>query len=391
MEKDIITRIDEYFHVNEMSQKDFAEIINMPETTFSNWLKKEQAISIYSLAKITATISPLNHDVQEQDIIHHLQKHTRESINLKIAFLLAHLNGYTAVIDYIIDVCKNKTEMELQKCANIFQLYRDRLSGAEKLCDIFVKIEKVSPFDNKKHYHIALFCDILSMLILTDLGKFDLIQPYQKRVQTNLSRVKVKNIKQLYNFWIDSILGYGLLRKDDIFSFKEIYVGLGEFQDLSLFPVMKCILDSRWGESQLIDNPKYAIRELENSCERLLIMGETTKYQTVLNTLNFLRVVMWIDIRKIRVEDLHPAEYALYLIFLGELDMANQVLDRLELKNGGLSPIQGVYRGMAKQNGSIIEGYIDLMKSKNDFYYVRVIKKVLDIYQKHNGMEFVNN
>lgn len=80
-----------------------------------------------------------------------------------------------------------------------------------------------------------MFCDILSMLILCDSGKVDLMETYKQRIEKNLKLLKNKELKKLYNFWIESIWGYGVLRGNDIVGFQKIYKGLMEFDDLSFF------------------------------------------------------------------------------------------------------------------------------------------------------------
>lgn len=381
---DIYKRMHLYLESSKLEHKLIANELGIPETTFSNWYTKGQHISIYSLLKISSKLSPLERNIQELDVIQHLKKHSRQNINVKIAFLIAHLNGFDKLLEYIIDLCENHSDLEMKRCFEIFRLYKFRLDGSKELEDIFLEIESSRPLNNKKHFQIGIFCDILSMLILCDLGKFDLMKPYKQRVEKNLKLIKNKELIKLYNFWIESIWGYALLRSNDITGFQKVYGSLMKFDDLNFFPVMQAVIDSRMGESNLFSNEESAFYYLEKACNILASLGEEHKYKITLNTLNFLRIIKWKDIDKIDMNTLDIAEKSLYFIEINQKIKANKLLDYLELKNKGLSPIQRVYRGMANNDLDEISKAIDAMKVKNDFFYAGFAQRIFNEYKERS-------
>ncbi|ANS52144.1 hypothetical protein BM86_17555 [Bacillus thuringiensis] len=383
---DIYKRMHLYLDSSKLEHKLVANELDIPETTFSNWYTKGQHISIYSLLKISSKLSPLERNIQEMDAIQHLKKHSRQNINVKIAFLIAHLNGFDKLLEYIIDFCGNHSALEMKRCFKIFHLYKCRLDGSRELEEIFLDIESSRPSNNKKHFQIGMFCDILSMLILCDLGKFDLMRPYKQRIEKNLKLIKNKELIKLYNFWIDSIWGYALLRSNDIIGFQQVYRSLMKFDDLKFFPVMQAVIDSRIGESNLFsnENEEVAFYYLEKACNTLASLGEEHKYKIALNTLNFLRIIKWKDIDKIDLNTLDMAEKSLYFININQKIQANELLDYLEMKNKGLSPIQRVYRGMANNDLDEISKAIDAMKVKNDFFYAGFAQRIFNEYKKRS-------
>ncbi|PGO63844.1 transcriptional regulator [Bacillus cereus] len=379
---DIHKRMNLYLESSKLEHKLVAKELGIPETTFSNWYTKGQNISIYSLMKISVKLSPLDRNIQEDDLIQHLKKHSRQNLNVKTAFLIAHLNGFDKLLNYIIDLCEKHCELEMQRCFKIFRLFKYRLNESKGLEEIFLEIESSRPLNNKKHFQVGMFCDILSMLILCDSGKVDLMETYKQRIEKNLKLLKNKELKKLYNFWIESIWGYGVLRGNDIVGFQKIYKGLMEFDDLSFFPVMQAVIDSRMGESNLFSNEKDAFYYLEKACNVLSSLGEKHKYKIALNTLNFLRIIKWKDIDKIDMNTLDIAEKSLYFIKDNEEDQANKLLDYLEQKNKCLSPIQRVYRGMANNDLNEISKAIDAMKAKNDFFYAGFAQQIFNEYKE---------
>ncbi|MGZ9785473.1 AimR family lysis-lysogeny pheromone receptor [Bacillus pseudomycoides] len=379
---DIHKRMHLYLQSSKLEHKLVAQELSIPETTFSNWYTKEQNISVYSLIKISSMLSPLDRRVQEEDVIQHLKKHSRQNLNVKIAFLIAHLNGFDNLLNYVIDLCENHSEMEMQRCFKIFRLFKCRLSKSKELEEIFLEIDGSRPLNNKKHFQVGIFCDILSMLILSDLGKFDLMATYKQRIEGNLKKLKNKELINLYNFWIKSIWGYSLLRSNDILGFQEIYKDLMEFNDLGFFPVTQAVIDIRMGESSLFSDENAAFYYLEKACNILSSQREKHKYKVALNTLNFLRIIKWKDIDKIDMNTLDIAEKGLYFIQINQKDRANELLDYLERKNNGLSPIQRVYRGMANNDLIEISKAIDAMKVKNDFFYAGFAKDIFNEYKE---------
>ncbi|PGE04277.1 AimR family lysis-lysogeny pheromone receptor [Bacillus pseudomycoides] len=379
---DIHKRMHLYLESSKLEHKLVAQELSLPETTFSNWYTKEQNISVYSLIKISSMLSPLDRSIQEEDVIQHLKKHSRKNLNVKIAFLIAHLNGFDNLLNYVIDLCENHSEMEMQRCFKIFRLFKCRLAKSKGLEEIFLEIDGSRPLNNKKHFQVGIFCDILSMLILSDLGKFDLMATYKQRIEGNLKKIKSKELIKLYNFWIESIWGYSLLRSNDILGFQEIYKDLMEFNDLGFFPVMQAVIDIRMGESSLFSDEKAAFYYLEKACNILSSQRENHKYKIALNTLNFLRIIKWKDIDKIDINTLDIAEKGLYFIQINQKDRANELLDYLERKNNGLSPIQRVYRGMANNDLIEISKAIDAMKVKNDFFYAGFAQDIFNEYKE---------
>ncbi|MEH6891607.1 AimR family lysis-lysogeny pheromone receptor [Bacillus sp. JJ864] len=378
----IYRRMKFYLETSGLEHKVVAKELGIPETTFSNWYTKGQNISVYSLLKISSKLSPLERNIQEEDVIQHLKKHSRQNLNVKMAFLIAHLNGFDKLLDFVIDLCQNHSTLELSRCYNIFNLYKCRLNGSKDLEEIFLEIENSRAIANKKHFQVRMFCDILSMLILCDLGKFDLMIKYKKRVEDDSRIVKNKELFNLYHFWIESIWGYSLLRSNDVIGFQEVYKNLMDFEDLNFFPIMQAVIDSRMGESNLFLDEVSSFHYLEKACNALTLLGEKHKYKIALNTLNFLRIITRKDIDKIDMNTLDIAEKSLYFIILDQKDQANKLLDYLEVKNGKLSPMQRLYRGMANNDLEEISSVIDVMKIKNDIFYAGFAQKIFNEYKE---------
>lgn len=378
--KKLSKEIDNYLSSKNKTYTDLAKEIGVAKSTVSNWINKDKELSIYTFSKITHVVFTNDKDKQEQKIIEYLKTlDDRLNINVKVAFALAHLNDHSTLMEQIYEMCEENNDLEMKRLANVFNLYIERLNG-KNVREVYLNIEKARAKNNKKNYDIEIFCDILSMLILCDLGDFGLIEGYKIRIEDNFKLVTNVYLKQLYEFWIKELWSYAELRKDKNLEFERENRQLRTSKDLNFFPVMEALLNIRSGENVMFSDYKKALYFFQEALYVLNGAKSSLKYNIALNDINFIRIVWWKDLDKIDFEKLHLAEYALYLIKLGKFQQAIYILEQIRLKNGELTPLQTCYMGMAKKDVQLIKKSIDMFKANNDFLYVKFAEGIYNEY-----------
>jgi len=378
--KKLSKEIDNYLSSKNKTYTDLAKEIGVAKSTVSNWINKDKELSIYTFSKITHVVFTNDKDKQEQKIIEYLKTlDDRLNINVKVAFALAHLNDHATLMEQIYEMCEENNDLEMKRLANVFNLYIERLNG-KNVREVYLNIEKARAKNNKKNYDIEIFCDILSMLILCDLGDFGLIEGYKIRIEDNFKLVTNVYLKQLYEFWIKELWSYAELRKDKNLEFERENRQLRTSKDLNFFPVMEALLNIRSGENVMFSDYKKALYFFQEALYVLNGAKSSLKYNIALNDINFIRIVWWKDLDKIDFEKLHLAEYALYMIKLGEFQQAIYILEQIRLKNGELTPLQTCYMGMAKKDVQLIKKSIDMFKANNDFLYVKFAEGIYNEY-----------
>ncbi|WP_044441105.1 AimR family lysis-lysogeny pheromone receptor, partial [Bacillus mycoides] len=181
--------IDDYISFRNMTYTDLAKEVGVAKSTISNYLNKNNALSVYTFSKLVYVVFEKDKDKQEQMIINYLSTlKDRMNINVKVAFAIAHLNDYLKLMKFISQLCKKSDDIEIKRLERVFNLYNARLDG-EDVKDIYLDIEKARTISNKKNYDIEIFCDLLSMLILCDLGDFGLMEGYKVRIENNIELV----------------------------------------------------------------------------------------------------------------------------------------------------------------------------------------------------------
>nr|WP_257129243.1 AimR family lysis-lysogeny pheromone receptor [Bacillus cereus] len=310
--KKLSREIDDYLSSKNKTYTDLAKEIGVAKSTVSNWINRDKEISVYTFAKISYVIFTNDKDKQEQKIIDYLGTlEDRLNINVKVAFALAHLNDHVLLIEYLAGICKESRDLEMRRFADIFNLYIDRLKG-KNVREVYLNIQKV----RSSNADVEIFCDILSMLILCDLGDFGLMQGYKERVEKNITDDKlVTNIhlKSLYGFWVKELWSYSILRKNNSLQFVRENGELRTYKDIDFFREALNVLNGAKG---------------------------SLKYNIALNDINFIRIFWWKDINKIDFDRLHPAEYALFLVKKGKYQQAINILEEIRSKRKTLVSIK---------------------------------------------------
>ncbi|MGN4811180.1 AimR family lysis-lysogeny pheromone receptor [Bacillus cereus group sp. MYBK108-2] len=378
--KKLSKEIDNYLSSKNKTYTDLAKEIGVAKSTVSNWINKDKELSIYTFSKIAHVVFTNDKDKQEQKIIEYLKTlDDRLNINVKVAFALAHLNDHSTLMEQIYEMCEENNDLEMKRLANVFKLYIERLNG-KNVREVYLNIEKARAKNNKKNYDVEIFCDILCMLILCDLGDFGLMEGYKIRIEDNFKLVTNVYLKQLYKFWVKELWSYAVLRKDKNLEFERENRQLRTSKDLNFFPVMEALLNIRSGENVMFSDYKKALYFFQEALYVLNGAKSSLKYNIALNDINFIRIVWWKDLDKIDFEKLHLAEYALYLIKLGKFQQAIYILEQIRLKNGELTPLQTCYMGMAKKDVQLIKKSIDMFKANNDFLYVKFAEGIYNEY-----------
>ncbi|WP_439873315.1 AimR family lysis-lysogeny pheromone receptor (plasmid) [Bacillus mycoides] len=377
--KKLAKEIDDYLSSKNRTYTDLAKEIGVAKSTISNWINKNKEISVYTFSKITYVIFAYDKDKQEQKIIDYLGTlEDRLNINVKVAFALAHLNDHVVLMEYLSKICEESKDLEMRRFADIFNLYIDRLKG-KNVREVYLDIQKA----RNSNADVEIFCDILSMLILCDLGDFGLMEGYKSRVENNIMDDKlVTNIylKSLYGFWVKELWSYSILRKNNSLKFVRENGELRTHKDINFFPVMEALLNIRSGENLMFSDYKKSLYFFQEALNVLTGAKGSLKYNIALNDINFIRIFWWEDLNKIDFDKLHPAEYALFLIKKGKYQQAINILEEIRLKKNMLTPLQTCYLGMARKDIHLIEQSIDMFKANNDFLYVKFAEA---IYNEH--------
>lgn len=380
--KKLAKEIDDYLSSKNRTYTDLAKEIGVAKSTVSNWINRDKEISVYTFSKIAYVIFENDKDKQEQKIIDYLGTlDDRLNINVKVAFALAHLNDHVSLMEYLSEICKESKDLEMRRFADVFNLYIDRLKG-KNVREVYLNIQKT----RNSNADVEIFSDILSMLILCDLGDFGLMEGYKERIENNITDDKLVTntyLKSLYGFWVKELWSYSILRKNNSLEFVRENGELRTYKDINFFPVMEALLNIRSGENLMFSDYKKSLYFFQEALNVLKGAKGSLKYNIALNDINFIRIFWWKDLNEIDFDKLHPAEYALFLIKKGKYQQAVNILEEIKLKKKMLTPLQTCYLGMAKKDIHLIKQSIDIFKANNDFLYVKFAELIYNEYMEN--------
>ena len=103
-------KVRDYQISKNMTIEEFADLVSVNKTTISRWTNNNlKDLSIYSCSKIAVIVSPWSKTLQEEYLqIHLLNMKQRFYINMKVAFVLGHLNGYDNLLACILKECERE-------------------------------------------------------------------------------------------------------------------------------------------------------------------------------------------------------------------------------------------------------------------------------------------
>lgn len=383
-------KVRDYRISRNLSIEEFADLVNVHKTTISRWINDDlKDLSIYSCSKIVAVVAPWNKAVQEEYLQMHLSNmKQRFYVNMKVAFVLGHLNGYENSLAYILKECEHNDSLKFRRWGKVFTLYNSRIKGQDTR-DVYLKIQKCRIEENEDYCDLNIFCDILSLLCLCDLGDFELMESYKTRISENLLKVTNNDLKSLLSYWVLEIWSYSMLRSNKIYEFEEIQKELRKRKDLKLFPVMKAFLDIRAGERFLFSDYKKSYEFLSKGLQVLKLFKDQLKYPIGLNNMNYLKILHWQDIDSIDLSTLHLAEQAFLLIRKNKKEEAAKLLNQLLRKNGKWTALQTCYMGMATDDVNLILKSINMFKAKSDFFFVEFAEKVYNEFIQNKNLIWV--
>lgn len=360
----------------------FAIEAKVSKSTLTDLFKYNKEVSMFSVFKMAKVLFPDRRDIHEECCINIFTQYERNvKINMKRLFVIAYLNGYSSILKYLVDLSSSHTDCNVKKYSPLFKLFYERPRGGNPKEHILCLEDIRKTIPKKENLDMEIFCDILYLLSSGDIGDFGMFDTYKDRVVTNISKVKNQDLKLLYNYWITDIWSYALLRKLKVNAFREQNNKLMMYENIQYFPVMSAMNNLRIGESFLFSDYQKsyeytlkAIEELENKCD--------FKYRIAINNMNFLKLIHNIEIDTINLEQLHPAELALYFVLREEYLKAIEILMKLKNKNKKLTPIQYCYLGQAKMDLDIIAESKKLFIENGDYFFAQYATKAYNDCEK---------
>ncbi|MES1050466.1 hypothetical protein FOA24_13955 [Bacillus thuringiensis] len=360
----------------------FSKECGVSASSACEWGTEGKEISAFSFSKMAYKIFPDDVEAFEDVCIYLMSTYTKEYLlNVKKLFIIAYQNGYTEILDYIVNLCANHDNRVMRNYSKIFSLFCERLYKTKPINEIYLEIDYLRKPALSQEAEFTVLCDVLRLLILGDNGNFKVFEYHMNRALNTLNLLKQKESISLYNFWITDLYSYSILRRGKIEEFKQLNDSLHNYEYLEFFPVMRASLISRKGESLIFDSYERALENMEKALRICIERKCHFKKNVILNNINFLKLYWNCNIDTIDYRKLHIAEKSFYWYRKGDKIKALTIINRLE-KEGPLTPIQLCYKGMIINDIEIIKSAIDEFKSNNEFYFVQFAIEMLNLCEK---------
>lgn len=377
-------KLNDYLANERKTYTEFALEIGVATTTISNWINKNSEPSILTCLKIANKVISDNRDYQEEMAIYYLSSlKNRKVFIIKTAFIVAYLNRYKKVLNYLIIKCKEESDQSLRFYSKIFEYFNKRLNGADSN-RLFEELELISPPVKKKSKDTLILFNLFKAHLIGDLGEFGLLINYRNRIYEYLEDSPSNDLKRLFQFWIDDISNYCLLREDKLIEFRQGNKLLINNDVITEMPLVKALLILRQGESYIFSDYKRSLYYTRIAHSVFKKLGDDYRKDLAQDNMNFLKILWGNGIDRIDLNILAPSEKAFYYIRTGELEKAKAIL--IGIKKKGFSPLQMCYWGIVNNERSFVRESINMFIKKNESFFVKFPEM---IYNNSNNKGFL--
>ncbi|OOQ93125.1 AimR family lysis-lysogeny pheromone receptor [Bacillus cereus] len=377
-----IEKMQDQMNKTNRSYDSFARELDIPKSTLTDLFRYHKEISMLSVFKMANTLFNEDRAINEKCCIEVFSKYERNvKINMKRLFIIAYLNGYDLILEYLINMTSKHKESYVKKYSPLISLFYDRPRGGNPKEHILMVEEIRKSIPEKETLDMEIISDILYLLSVGDIGDFGMFDTYRNRIYQNISVHTNQDLKLLYKYWIDDIWSYSLLRRLKIEEFNECNNQLRSHKYLKYFPFMEATIDLRKGESLIFTDYKQSYKHTLRAM-KVFENQSALKYKIAVNNINFLKLVNKREIETIDLNTLHPAELALYFILNNDNDRAIDILLGILDKNKKLSPIQYCYLGQAKMDLKLIADSKQMFIENGDYFFSQYATRVYKEYKE---------
>lgn len=263
-----------------------------------------------------------------------------------------------------------------KKIAAIYDLLALRLSGKITNNDFFLETEKMRNSFKTSNNEAQILSGFAFIYAQLNFGDYRMVSQYTNQLKPLINDVSKDTLKKSYSLRIKEMESMSAQRGNELETSRELCFEIIN-DETNPYECMKSLAYCTLAETHMMDYEK-SLYFLERSFATLPIITNKkllNRKGFIKNTLDFLNIVHEKNLEKIKPSSL--AEKAHLYTKIGKKKEAVVILEELEKKNGGLSPFQKYYKGLATGNKMFFEESITDFEKTGDFFYIFLPKMAL--------------
>ncbi|PEB54572.1 hypothetical protein COO03_04845 [Bacillus sp. AFS098217] len=368
------------------NQEDIAKIIGISPGTLSKNLTGKSQFGFWNLIKLFKILYAGDINKQRK-MLHTFCSVTTSKKNLRIAMEYANAKGDLSLLKLVVDQERNSSLAMNREWAYVYELVWLRSSGSIKNQELLAILEDRKGSKVIKTKEMKVLYGILTYYTMYDLEKYNSLFEYAEVLLPDVNAITDSFIRTSYLGRIKEGLAYAYLVQDDLEKSRNLCQEILELEGPEgCFHLLRASALVYLAESYTFECYDRASKYINKSLEQLEPCNferEIQRKQSILNTYAFIKLVNKQELEGISIY--HPAEEAFLEIIKGNYKNAINILNDLEKKNGYLTPMQYCYKGMAKNDITLIEKSIALFECAGNRFYSKFPKKIVVEFRK-NGI-----
>uniref|UniRef100_UPI003F4976B8 AimR family lysis-lysogeny pheromone receptor n=1 Tax=Bacillus multifaciens TaxID=3068506 RepID=UPI003F4976B8 len=385
--KKFLSRLVDDIDFQKRNQKDIAKEIGIAPGTFSKQLTGKSQFGFWHLIKLLNIL--YGNDINmKRKMLYVFCSVTTSKKNLRIAMEYANAKGDLLLLKLVVDREKNSSLAMNREWAYVYELVWMRSSGVIAKQELLDRLEDRKGSKVIKTNEMKILYGILTCYTMCDLETYNSLLEYADVLLPKVENISDSFIKSAYLGRIKECLSFAYLVQDKLENLRSTCHEILELEDPeNCFNMLRASALVYLAESFTFDCYDSASKYIKESLEQLepyYFEREKQRRQEILNTYAFIKMVNKKGLENIKVY--HPAEESFLEIIKGNNQNAVDILNKLEKKNGFLTPMQYCYLGIAKNDIALIEKSISLFECAGNRFYCKFPKKILAKFNKNGIM-----
>ncbi|KAA0742049.1 hypothetical protein DN389_27745 [Bacillus sp. AY3-1] len=375
----LLSNMHEDLNSNGYTNRKLAKRFDVSHTTVNSYFKETSEFDFMHFVESLRLHKPNNINFRRECIKKMFEQLT--PVNERVAMEVLNMYGEYGLQKQLTARIMNsdkttKNARINKKIAAIYDLLALRLSGRISNDDFFVETEKMRNSFKTSNNEAKILSGFAFIYAQLNFGDYRMVSQYTNQLKPLINDVSKDTIKKSYSLRIKEMESMSAQRGNDLETSRELCLEIIN-DETNPYDCMKSLAYCTLAETYMMDYEK-SYYFLEQSFATLPIITNKkllNRKGFIKNTLDFLNIVHEKNLEKIKPSSL--AEKAHLYTKIGKKKEAVFILDELEKKNGGLSPFQKYYKGLATGDGKFFEESIADFEKTGDFFYIFLPKMAL--------------
>ncbi|WP_235674886.1 AimR family lysis-lysogeny pheromone receptor [Bacillus mycoides] len=365
---------------NGYTNRKLALIFNVSHTTINSYFSQGTEFDFMHYVEALRLYEPKDVNFRRESLLNIFDRLSPNNERLGLEVL--NMYGEFELQKTLVSKIKNSTETTKnarlnKKISEIYQLLALRNEGFINKYEFFKEIDEFRKSRKISTTELKIISDFALIYSHLDFNDHKMVLEYTKQLMPYIQKVRKSTLKNSYMLRAKEMIATSSHHANNLEKSREMCFEI--INDSSnIYVCMKSLAYCILGETYILEDyamSKHYFEEGISLLENPTNHKSAVRKKAIENTLNFLKIYWKKDLENMDPTD--KAEKAFLYVVTNRKTEALLLLDELENKNNGLSPMQKYYKGLATGETKYFEESIQDFEKLGDYFYSRLPREQL--------------